>query len=692
DCNLVRESIHGIQTVMWSASDKTNSVYNVDLHQLLSDIFPIWITMKKQANVKKIKSYPAPSTFALLYNLIDHHVKDKQLLIHRPPECVGPPVQIYHNVFSQFLRDYRNEDLEMGREHYQWTLEFIHEMAKLYPSEADRSEVFKEKMRELFGEDLITIQLEDKSSNYGIKNEIGTGSCDPTVQAGASFAKYYTQKTYREALKWCNWPSFILCLAGPWVCILGAVYVEKPIVDPLTDFIPLIPTNNRVHAEQVARLFKALYLGVNRLKEYYLSLDKPISQNLQRFFPYPNQYVHQGTTVEFAYEGKLLDHKLLWKAVTKDGQKIIVKFAWQYNQRAHELCSEIGKAPKLFYINKEVVDGFYMVVMDYIEAVPLYYCDSLSHDEYKTILECVEEAIDKLHDENIVFADLRDSNILVNKSQGQLMTLEQGSSVVDGQPEIGKEAVAEVQACLGKLPVSTVDISGLPQQTDKQNSVNTKVIDNKVIENKEIDDFYPEEPANVPHSVMTQFERCKPDHKENDVVPEVPASPRTSEEKKMDFFLDEVNKKRVGDEIRQRNREKKLLHESANQEIFLNISSVKTVTDHDDRCSPENSEKHGNSVTNRDDQQKIIPVTADDDDVTELSKNQNIEQELTKELLSGSITVPSLSSETTKHPHEAHHAPFAMESIGIMDYMANGIEMEQNIALLATVQAMNSSS
>ncbi|CAG8551173.1 4280_t:CDS:2, partial [Cetraspora pellucida] len=430
DFNLVRESIHGIQTVMWSASDKTNSVYNRHFSDLDN------YEEEQQANIKKIKSYPAPSTFALLYNLIDHHVKDKQLLIHRPPECVGPSVQIYHNVFSQFLRDYRNEDLEMGREHYQWTLEFIHEIAKLYSSEADRSEVFKEKMCELFGEDLITIQLEDKPSNDGvllcrvfsksvllllieIKNEIGTSSCDPTVQAGASFAKYYTQKTYGEALKWCNWPSFILCLAELWVCILGTVYVEKPIVDPLTDFIPLIPTNNRVHAEQVARLFKALYLGVNRLKEYYLSLDKPISQNLQQFFPYPNQYVHQGTTVEFAYEGKLLDHKLLWKAVTKDRQKIIVKFAWQYNQRAHELCSEIGKAPKLFYINKEVVDGFYMLVMNYIEAVPLYYCDSLSHDEYKTILECVEEAINKLHDENIVFADLRDSNILVNKSQGQ---------------------------------------------------------------------------------------------------------------------------------------------------------------------------------------------------------------------------------------------------------------------------------
>ncbi|PKY58765.1 hypothetical protein RhiirA4_412230 [Rhizophagus irregularis] len=40
----------------------------------------------------------------------------------------------------------------------------------------------------------------------------------------------------------------------------------------------------------------------------------------------------------------------------------------------------------------------------------------------------------------------------------------------------------------------------------------------------------------------------------------------------------------------------------------------------------------------------------------------------------------------------AHHALSAMESMGIMDYMANGIEMEQNIVLPATVQAINSSS
>ncbi|GBB97407.1 hypothetical protein RclHR1_02990008 [Rhizophagus clarus] len=41
----------------------------------------------------------------------------------------------------------------------------------------------------------------------------------------------------------------------------------------------------------------------------------------------------------------------------------------------------------------------------------------------------------------------------------------------------------------------------------------------------------------------------------------------------------------------------------------------------------------------------------------------------------------------------AHHVLFAMEIMGIMDYMANGMEvMEQNIVLLASLQAINSNS
>jgi hypothetical protein len=43
---------------------------------------------------------------------------------------------------------------------------------------------------------------------------------------------------------------------------------------------------------------------------------------------------------------------------------------------------------------------------------------------------------------------------------------------------------------------------------------------------------------------------------------------KSLKDKKTDAFLDEEHKKKVSDKTRQRNREKKLLHESANQETF----------------------------------------------------------------------------------------------------------------------------
>ncbi|CAG8724466.1 28279_t:CDS:2, partial [Racocetra persica] len=310
------------------------------------------ICTEQERNVKKIRSYLPPLSFALLGNLIKYHVKDKQLLIHHPPECVGPLVQVYYDVFNQFLHDYHNEDLEMGKEHYQWTLKFINEIADIYPSELERSKKFREKFRQLFGEELKIIRLDDESSNDGvlecnfhlfsvlrllaeIKNEIGT--------------------------------------AGPWVYVLEVVYVKKPIVDLLTDFIPLISTNIRNYADKSTK--------------FTMLVDQP--------------------------------DKLLWKAITKNRREIVVKFMWRYNQRAYELCSEIGKVPKLLYISKEV-DGFYMVIIDYVKAKPLYNCsNSLSHNKYKMVFEDIEEAISKLHKKNIIFADLRDLNILVNKSQDQ---------------------------------------------------------------------------------------------------------------------------------------------------------------------------------------------------------------------------------------------------------------------------------
>ena len=136
----------------------------------------------------------------------------------------------------------------------------------------------------------------------------------------------------------------------------------------------------------------------------------------------------------------------------------------------------------------------------------------------------------------------------------------------------------------------------------------------------------------------------------------------TMEERETDTFLDEVHKKRVSDEIRQRNREKKLLHESANQEAF---SISQDISSHDDRSSSENSEKNGDSVTNRDDRQKnilVINMPQENDDDTEFTKSQNIEQELIKELLSNITTAPSISSEATEQIPSVSHLSSSLDT------------------------------
>ncbi|CAG8766720.1 15719_t:CDS:2, partial [Racocetra persica] len=387
---------------------------------------------EQRRSVKKIRKYPSPSSFAHINYLHEYQNYEQEFLIYRPSGCICIPLMLYNSAFFRFKRYFDDKDLPMDKDHYQWTINCIKTMANLYPDEKFRQREFHERIRELFNKDVKILQLEDKTSNDGvlelyihsinilyllikITNEIGTGKCDPTIQAAAFYAKFYAQNKYEKILKGCNVPCFIIVLAGPWICVLGAVYVEKPLIEPLTSFEPLILTNDRIHLEKIARLFMALRLGCDNLMKYYESLSDSILNvvDYQRFFPYIRTANNVG---DFVYKEKLFNdpHKLLWKAETKRGQTIIVKFSHKYNAYAHEVCHEIGKAPELFFVSN-MDNGFCMIIMGYIEGQKLRDCDDLSFSEYKKIINDIEIAISHLHSKNIVFADLRDSNILVIK-------------------------------------------------------------------------------------------------------------------------------------------------------------------------------------------------------------------------------------------------------------------------------------
>src|SRR3954470_12351493 len=86
-------------------------------------------------------------------------------------------------------------------------------------------------------------------------------------------------------------PTFLLVIAGPWLCILGAIYTEKVIVEPLTDFISLLakPQDNR-QLQRVTRIFQALRLGLNQLAKFYSTMNLDGPEDDERYFPFRRYY------------------------------------------------------------------------------------------------------------------------------------------------------------------------------------------------------------------------------------------------------------------------------------------------------------------------------------------------------------------------------------------------------------------
>lgn len=91
---------------------------------------------------------------------------------------------------------------------------------------------------------------------------------------------------------------------------------------------------------------------------------------------------------------------------------MLVKFTTRYNPDAHRLLAAAGLAPHL-YSCSYVYGGLYMVVMEFISGEVMEY---LVAEKDKTVplsvFDDVKAAIEKLHEKDIVFGDLRPPNIM----------------------------------------------------------------------------------------------------------------------------------------------------------------------------------------------------------------------------------------------------------------------------------------
>src|ERR1043166_7213380 len=70
---------------------------------------------------------------------------------------------------------------------------------------------------------------------------------------------------------------------------------------------------------------------------------------------------------------------------------------------------------------------------------------------------------------------------------------------------------------------------------------------------------------------------------------------KSSQEKEMDNFLDEAHKKSVGEDIRRRNKEKKIQRESSNQDITPDPAYVAETNNDDNLDEPRDQSISGKS-------------------------------------------------------------------------------------------------
>ena len=231
-------------------------------------------------------------------------------------------------------------------------------------------------------------------------------------------AEPYLEEAKLRDVSYC--PTILLSIAGPWVCISGAVFLHCPIIQPLTHLLWAGERPLGFTAIQQASLERALYClstVIPLLRQYYSGL-RPALLAPPKGLPHFPYIRHYGSRY-FTYVEELAPNReesLVFKAKRDDApeQFLVIKFTEKYNAQAHQLLAEAGYAPRLHH-EERLHQGLVLLIMDYVKGVhPL---EALTDTQYAQ----VEGAIKLLHENDIVFGDLRRPNLLVHEDEVKII-------------------------------------------------------------------------------------------------------------------------------------------------------------------------------------------------------------------------------------------------------------------------------
>jgi len=104
-------------------------------------------------------------------------------------------------------------------------------------------------------------------------------------------------------------------------------------------------------------------------------------------------------------------------------EEVIVKFTARYNEVAHRLLANEAYAPRLHFCEC-VIGNLYMVVMDRVDGKSIWQLREDKIPVPEIVARSVTDAIELLHENDIVFGDLRDPNILYDASKARVVLVD----------------------------------------------------------------------------------------------------------------------------------------------------------------------------------------------------------------------------------------------------------------------------
>ncbi|THH32634.1 hypothetical protein EUX98_g1567 [Antrodiella citrinella] len=370
---------------------------------------------------------------------------------------LAPPVQLFHPVFGKFVSDVSNPNFVPDPAVVSLIRDLTSTSAAVHTDEHVFSDQIRPQLTGLLNSVLKQVLVNEKQTADSVglkalprtncsaalvlsehKRSLGEGGCDVTRQSGLSLLNWWKQRDVAVIRDRCCCPSFIISIAGPWLCIFGAVLTSKFIVHPLTEMLSIGERSVFEESRQLrlARVFTSLRQCLAQLSSYYDTVDEgqnipPLQPGLAhpRFFPYPTSFTdpeHGKQTFEYTGTLNVRGADVTFMAELKSGETVVVKFVSRYGLAAHRVLAAAGMAPQLHYfgdINGEddMTDGYQevlshglyegpvkMIVMEYIQE------KRFKGDVYPAEVKAsIRKALDTLHAQDLVHGGLRPPNVVV---------------------------------------------------------------------------------------------------------------------------------------------------------------------------------------------------------------------------------------------------------------------------------------